>query len=79
MVSTEEKQPKKATPKRCEMDGCKRKLDLVIFACRCGHYYCNCHRYSDDHACTYDYKQDQKQNLLKLMSTPIVGMKLEVI
>jgi len=79
MVFTEEKQTNKSAPKRCEMEGCKRKLDLVNFACRCGHCYCTNHRYSEDHACTYDYRQEQKQILLKLMSTPIVGVKVEVI
>ncbi|KAL2330839.1 hypothetical protein Fmac_018420 [Flemingia macrophylla] len=39
---------------RCS--GCRRKVGLTGFRCRCGHLFCAEHRYSDRHDCTYDYK-----------------------
>ncbi|KAI3705441.1 hypothetical protein L1987_75679 [Smallanthus sonchifolius] len=39
---------------RCS--GCKRKVGLIGFRCRCGEMFCSEHRYSDRHDCSYDYK-----------------------
>lgn len=39
---------------RCS--GCKRKVGLTGFRCRCGELFCWEHRYSDRHDCSYDYK-----------------------
>ncbi|KAJ1422166.1 Zinc finger, AN1-type [Sesbania bispinosa] len=39
---------------RCS--GCRRKVGLTGFRCRCGELFCAEHRYSDRHECTYDYK-----------------------
>ncbi|KAK1416166.1 hypothetical protein QVD17_31954 [Tagetes erecta] len=36
--------------------GCKRKVGLIGFRCRCGEMFCFEHRYSDRHDCSYDYK-----------------------
>jgi hypothetical protein len=33
----------------------------------------------ESHACVFDYRAEQKENLLKYMSTAIVGKKLEAI
>ena len=64
---------------RCAVSGCKRKLTLTDFPCRCGKIHCPTHRFSDDHGCTYDYKKDAKQELLKTMSSAVVGVKVEKI
>lgn len=40
--------------KRCS--GCRRKVGLTGFRCRCGDLFCAEHRYSDRHDCSYDYK-----------------------
>jgi hypothetical protein len=66
-------------PKRCCAEECKKKLGLTDFACKCGKWHCSLHRASEAHACTYDYKSDNKTFLLKTMSTPIVSKKIEVI
>jgi hypothetical protein len=66
-------------PKRCCQDGCKKKLMLTDFACRCGLIHCSQHRASEAHNCSYDYKAQQKEELLKTMSTAIVAKKLDVI
>ncbi|KAF8403847.1 hypothetical protein HHK36_011953 [Tetracentron sinense] len=39
---------------RCS--GCRRKIGLTGFRCRCGDLFCSEHRYSDRHVCSYDYK-----------------------
>ncbi|KAK6937102.1 Zinc finger, AN1-type [Dillenia turbinata] len=40
--------------RRCS--GCKRKVGLMGFRCRCGEIFCGEHRYSDRHDCSFDYK-----------------------
>jgi len=44
---------KKVKKNRCL--SCKKKLGLTGFECRCGGQYCGIHRYSDKHACSFDY------------------------
>lgn len=39
---------------RCS--GCRRKVGLTGFRCRCGELFCAQHRYSDRHDCSFDYK-----------------------
>ncbi len=65
--------------KRCNHEGCRMKLTLVDFACRCGKTHCPGHRLAEAHNCTYDYKADHKAQLLKYMSTPVVGKKVDVL
>jgi hypothetical protein len=66
-------------PKRCQFDCCKVKLGLIAFPCRCGNFYCPTHRFSEDHKCTYNYKEDQKKELLKFMSSPVIAPKVEIM
>ncbi|CAN6868051.1 unnamed protein product [Brassica oleracea] len=42
------------TVNRCS--GCRKKVGLTVFRCRCGDLFCAEHRYSDRHDCSYDYK-----------------------
>ncbi|GMH07595.1 hypothetical protein Nepgr_009435 [Nepenthes gracilis] len=46
--------PAKKEVNRCL--GCKRRVGLTGFRCRCGELFCWEHRYSDRHDCSYDYK-----------------------
>lgn len=39
---------------RCS--GCRRRVGLTGFRCRCGDLFCAEHRYSDRHDCSFDYK-----------------------
>lgn len=66
-------------PKRCCFDGCKKKLSLTDFACKCGKIHCAAHRPSEVHSCTYDYKKSHEANLLKTMSTAIVAPRVDKI
>ena len=69
----------KSIPKRCEREGCRCKIKLTDYECRCGHYYCSEHRLGEYHSCSFDYKQYQKEILLKTLSTPIIAEKVSVI
>ena len=68
-----------ARSKRCAHPECKKKLMLTDSACRCGKIHCPLHRHSETHACTFDYRQLSRENLLKTMSTAVVGEKLQMI
>jgi hypothetical protein len=63
-------------PKRCQHDGCKVKLMLADFACRCKSFYCSQHRFAEVHKCSFDYKTVGKELLTKQMPT-VVGEKFE--
>ncbi|KAF8396120.1 hypothetical protein HHK36_017732 [Tetracentron sinense] len=39
---------------RCS--GCRKRVGLTGFRCRCGDLFCSEHRYSDRHDCSFDYK-----------------------
>ncbi|KAK7317305.1 hypothetical protein RJT34_01412 [Clitoria ternatea] len=50
---TTSSEPKRSVD-RCS--GCRRRVGLTGFHCRCGDLFCSEHRYSDRHDCSYDYK-----------------------
>ncbi|WCJ18961.1 Zinc finger A20 and AN1 domain-containing stress-associated protein 5 [Euphorbia peplus] len=53
---------------RCS--GCKRKVGLTGFRCRCGELFCSEHRYSDRHDCSYDYKTAGREAIAR--ENPVV-------
>lgn len=44
---------------------CSKKLLISTFKCRCNIYYCNLHKYPEDHNCNYDYKTEYQKELIK--------------
>lgn len=50
---------------------CNKKI-LISFTCKCSSdkIYCNSHRYAEKHNCTFDYKTEFKNQLIK--NNPIV-------
>ncbi|KAK7243596.1 hypothetical protein RIF29_38401 [Crotalaria pallida] len=48
---------------RCS--GCRRRVGLTGFRCRCGELFCSEHRYSDRHDCSYDYKAAGREAIAK--------------
>lgn len=64
---------------KCAAEGCGKKLDLTAFPCKCSKTFCPAHRYATEHSCSYDYKATAKVELLKMMSTPVIASKVEVI
>ncbi|KAK4253684.1 hypothetical protein QN277_010326 [Acacia crassicarpa] len=53
---------------RCS--GCRRKVGLTGFRCRCGELFCAEHRYSDRHDCSYDYKTAGREAIAR--ENPVV-------
>jgi hypothetical protein len=75
----EQPEVKKVSKSRCCFDGCKKKLTLTDFPCRCGETHCPMHRASELHNCSYDYKKDFRKVLLKTMDVAIVANKVDKI
>jgi hypothetical protein len=73
---TEKKEEVSVKPKRCQHEGCKVKLMLADFACRCKSFYCSQHRYAEAHKCSFDYKAVGKDILQKQMPS-VIASKLE--
>lgn len=63
----------------CSKEGCKKKLGLTPFQCRCEKHFCSTHRYPEEHACTFDYQASAKQDLLKYMSSPVIAPKVAIL
>jgi hypothetical protein len=63
--------------KRCEFNGCKKKLSIIDreLGCKCGKHFCQMHKFFNLHACTYDYKSDYME-ILKKQNPTIVSSKL---
>ncbi|KAL2326468.1 hypothetical protein Fmac_025526 [Flemingia macrophylla] len=59
--------PKRAV-NRCS--GCRRRVGLTGFRCRCGDLFCADHRYSDRHDCSYDYKAAGREAIAR--ENPVV-------
>lgn len=53
---------------RCS--GCRRKVGLTGFRCRCGDLFCAEHRYTDRHECSYDYKTAGREAIAR--ENPVV-------
>ncbi|GFP93113.1 zinc finger a20 and an1 domain-containing stress-associated protein 5 [Phtheirospermum japonicum] len=64
----EVKQGPKREVNRCS--GCRRKVGLAGFRCRCGELFCADHRYSDRHDCSYDYKSAGREAIAR--ENPVV-------
>jgi predicted nucleic acid binding AN1-type Zn finger protein len=58
---------------RCEL--CNKKVSLLGLKCRCNGLFCNSHRHSDAHDCTFDYKGAGKE-LLKKANPLVIPSKL---
>ncbi|MCL7047028.1 hypothetical protein MKW94_008104 [Papaver nudicaule] len=50
--------------------GCRKKVGLTGFRCRCGDMYCSEHRYSDRHDCSFDYKAAGRETIAR--ENPVV-------
>eukprot|EP00298_Acanthocystis_sp_HF-20_P010556 c18917_g1_i1.p1 GENE.c18917_g1_i1~~c18917_g1_i1.p1 ORF type:complete len:159 (+),score=31.95 c18917_g1_i1:29-478(+) len=57
---------------------CSKKVGLLNFTCRCDYVFCSEHRYAEAHACTFDYKTEQR-NLLKDQNPTVKADKLNRI
>lgn len=53
---------------RCS--GCRKRVGLTGFRCRCGELFCSEHRYTDRHDCSYDYKTAGREAIAR--ENPVV-------
>ena len=63
----------------CSAEGCRVKLALTDFPCKCQKTYCYKHRPCEEHACSFDFQGYAREILLKTMSTPVVAAKIQLI
>jgi len=52
---------------------CNKKSGLLGFKCKCEFSFCAEHRYSDKHACAFDYKAQGKELLTR--ANPVIAPK----
>lgn len=65
---------KAANPDNCHM--CSKKLKFIsAFECRCGKFFCNRHRFFDQHNCPFDYKTEAIARL-KESNPKVIAKKL---
>ncbi|PWA73884.1 Zinc finger, A20-type [Artemisia annua] len=67
-VKVRTKAPLTKVVSRCT--GCRKRVGLTGFRCRCGDLFCAEHRYSDRHDCTYDYKTAGREMIAR--ENPVV-------
>lgn len=77
-AADDDSQPKTQKKKKNRCNICRRKVGLTGFECRCGGLFCSLHRYSNEHNCTFDYKELGAQEIRK--NNPlVVGEKIQKI
>ena len=64
---------------RCCEEGCKKKLSLTDFPCKCNKKFCSVHRAAETHSCSYDYKAQHNKELLKTMSESVSAKRVDII
>ena len=66
---------KKSVPRCCAL-GCKKKIGLLSFECKCGLSFCVKHKLPEVHNCTFNHKSEGvlslKQKLVKVASNKII-------
>lgn len=53
---------------KCCFEGCSKKIklvELITNKCKCGHIFCNNHKYPEAHECQFDYKASTAGNIMK--------------
>jgi hypothetical protein len=61
----------KMPPKTCEFGDCKKKINITVPKCACNKFFCDNHRFFNDHKCTYN-KKDEKKELIKVVADKII-------
>ena len=54
-----------AKPARYRCTSCNKKVGLLGFVCRCGGTFCSLHRYTDEHACDFDFRTAGREQIAK--------------
>jgi len=70
VMMDEDKKEKTTTKVVSRCSGCRKRVGLTGFRCRCGDLFCAEHRYSDRHDCSYDYKTAGREAIAR--DNPVV-------
>ena len=70
------KRRRKKSKKKTRCDQCRVRVGATGFTCRCTGLFCDKHRYSDAHDCSFDYVREH-QARLAAANPKLVGAKLE--
>jgi AN1-like Zinc finger len=76
-------QPESSAPavqtnrKRCF--GCAKKVGLTGMECKCGYVFCSKHRYPEEHACSFDFRTQGREQLAKTVIGGGAFSKIETI
>lgn len=64
--------------KRCTAHGCRKRVGMMGFKCRCGGVFCETHRYPETHSCEFDHKASERRKIA--VDNPVIrGSKLDKI
>ena len=55
-MNNDGKKKKKTKKPRCALVGCRKKLQLTDWACKCNKKFCQKHRGASLHSCSYNWK-----------------------
>lgn len=58
---------KKTKKSRCALNGCRKKLELTAWACKCNKKFCQNHRPATSHSCSYNWRVSQQTVLNNTM------------
>lgn len=62
---------KKSLVKKNRCHVCHKNLGILGIQCRCGFMFCNLHRFSEAHQCTFDFKNHDKTLLKEKLQSEI--------
>jgi hypothetical protein len=62
---------------RCEK--CNKKLGMIEYKCKCGNNYCITHLHSEEHNCSFNYKEEGMNELKKRIDVGSLDTKIERI
>lgn len=48
---------------KCPM--CNRRTNILDIKCKCGNVFCMTHRLPEDHKCTFNFKEFERERLQK--------------
>jgi len=67
VANTNKVTKKKSKKPRCAFNGCRKKLSLTDWACKCEKKFCQAHRQAQDHGCLYNWRKSHQANLNSTM------------
>ena len=65
--------------KKTRCGQCRVRLTVQAYSCKCAKEFCINHLPASEHACTYNYRIEGRQQLTKQLDTSGLAVKLEKI